>query len=118
MAMPESTFLCWVNVSRLGTADEVNAYIIKEANVVVNAGHPVRRTKGRTPADCIRSLPGGRADGDGAGACQSRTHEAGKGEGGFLSNGREKEISGWRFRGGQVVVRLYPCLFSWYSCVV
>ena len=23
--MPESTFLCWVNVSRLGTADEVNA---------------------------------------------------------------------------------------------
>ena len=40
MAMPESTFLCWVNVSRLGTADEVNAYIIKEANVVVNAGTP------------------------------------------------------------------------------
>lgn len=40
MAMLESTFLCWVNVSRLGTADEVNAYIIKEANVVVNAGTP------------------------------------------------------------------------------
>jgi len=40
MAMPESTFLCWVNVSRLGTADEVNAYFIKEANVVVNAGTP------------------------------------------------------------------------------
>lgn len=40
MAMPESTFLCWVNVSKLGTADEVNAYIIKEANVVVNSGAP------------------------------------------------------------------------------
>ena len=40
MAMPESTFLCWVNVSKLGTADEVNAYIIKEANVVVNSGVP------------------------------------------------------------------------------
>ena len=40
MAMPESTFLCWLHVSRLGTADEVNAYIIKEANVVVNAGTP------------------------------------------------------------------------------
>lgn len=38
MAMPESTFLCWVNVSKLGTADEVKAYIIQEANVVVNAG--------------------------------------------------------------------------------
>ena len=83
---------CWVNVSRLGTADEVNAHIIKEANVVVNAGTPARRTKGggRTPADCIRSLPGGRADGGGTGACQSRTHEAGKGRRGFLSNGRER----------------------------
>ena len=40
MAMPESTFLCWVNVSRLGTADEVNAYIIKEAkDVYKRQGH-------------------------------------------------------------------------------
>lgn len=40
MEMPESTFLCWPNISKLGTAAEVNAYIIKEANVVVNEGTP------------------------------------------------------------------------------
>lgn len=40
MDMPESSFLSWVNVSKLGTSAEVNAYIIKEANVVVNEGTP------------------------------------------------------------------------------
>lgn len=94
MAMPESTFLCWVNVSRLGHRRRGQRLHHQGGQRGGERRHPVRRTRGGTPADCIRSLPGGRADGDGAGACQSRTHEAGKGEGGFLSNGREKEISG------------------------
>lgn len=40
MDMPESSFLSWVNISRLGTSAEINAYIIKEANVVFNEGTP------------------------------------------------------------------------------
>lgn len=40
MSMPESSFLTWINVSRLGTAAEVNAFIIQEANVVCNEGTP------------------------------------------------------------------------------
>ena len=92
MAMPESTFLCWVNVARHRRRGQRLHH--QGGQRGGERRHPVRRTRGGTPADCIRSLPGGRADGDGAGACQSRTHEAGKGEGGFLSNGREKEISG------------------------
>lgn len=40
MNMPESSFMSWVNISRLGTSADVNAYIIKEANVVFNEGTP------------------------------------------------------------------------------
>lgn len=34
----ESGFLSWVNVSALGTSNEIVAYLIKEANLVVNGG--------------------------------------------------------------------------------
>lgn len=36
MDMPESSFLAWINVSKLGTAAEVSRYIAENANVVVN----------------------------------------------------------------------------------
>lgn len=38
MQMPESGFLCWVNVSKLGNADEIVDYLVKEAKVSVNSG--------------------------------------------------------------------------------
>ena len=40
MAMPESSFMSWVNISKLGTSSEVYQYLIKEANVIVNEGTP------------------------------------------------------------------------------
>jgi len=36
--LPESGFLCWVDVSALGSAGEVAAWLLKEAQVSVNAG--------------------------------------------------------------------------------
>ena len=36
--LPESGFLCWVDVSALGSAGEVAAWLLKEARVSVNAG--------------------------------------------------------------------------------
>lgn len=38
MQMPESGFLSWLNVSRLGTDADVADYLVKEAKVVVNEG--------------------------------------------------------------------------------
>jgi aspartate/methionine/tyrosine aminotransferase len=38
MKMPESSFLSWVNVSKLGSGNEICEYIAKEANVIVNDG--------------------------------------------------------------------------------
>ena len=38
MAMPESSFMSWVNISKLGSSAEVNQYLIENANVVVNEG--------------------------------------------------------------------------------
>ncbi len=38
--LPESGFLSWLNVSRLGTSAEVVAYLVREAKVVVNEGTP------------------------------------------------------------------------------
>jgi aspartate/methionine/tyrosine aminotransferase len=38
--MPESGFLSWLNISRLGTSAEVAAYILQEAKVSVNEGTP------------------------------------------------------------------------------
>ena len=40
MAMPESSFMSWVNISKLGSSAEVNQYLIENANVVVNEGTP------------------------------------------------------------------------------
>lgn len=40
MEMPESSFMSWVNISKLGTSSEIYQYIIKEANVIVNEGTP------------------------------------------------------------------------------
>ena len=40
MALPESSYLSWVNVSRLGSSAEVSQYILKNANVFVNEGTP------------------------------------------------------------------------------
>lgn len=39
-ALPESGFLSWLNISRLGTSAEVVAYILNHAKVVVNEGTP------------------------------------------------------------------------------
>jgi len=38
MLLPESGFLCWVNVSKLGTSADIVNYLIKEAKVSVNDG--------------------------------------------------------------------------------
>lgn len=37
-AVPESGFLCWVNVSELGNSGEIVSYLIREAKVSVNDG--------------------------------------------------------------------------------
>ena len=38
MQMPEAGFLCWVDVSRLGSSAEIVEYLLKEARVSVNDG--------------------------------------------------------------------------------
>ncbi|QVK19820.1 pyridoxal phosphate-dependent aminotransferase [Mycoplasmatota bacterium] len=38
MKMSESGFLTWLDISKLGTSDEITAYLLKEANVLVNSG--------------------------------------------------------------------------------
>lgn len=38
MLMPESGFLCWVDVSRLGSSSEIVSHLVKEAKVSVNDG--------------------------------------------------------------------------------
>ncbi len=38
MQMPESGFLCWVNVSKLGNSSDIVQYLVKEAKVSVNDG--------------------------------------------------------------------------------
>ena len=40
MAMAESGILSWINISKLGKSQEVADYILKEADVLVNAGNP------------------------------------------------------------------------------
>lgn len=35
---PESGYMLWVNISRLGTSDEIVKYLIEDANVIVNPG--------------------------------------------------------------------------------
>lgn len=43
MRMPESAFLCWINVSRLGGSAEVCAYLLEHARVSVNDGNAYGR---------------------------------------------------------------------------
>ena len=38
MKLPESGFLCWVNVSKLGKSSDIVKYLLKEAKVSVNDG--------------------------------------------------------------------------------
>ncbi|MEG0265599.1 MAG: pyridoxal phosphate-dependent aminotransferase [Erysipelotrichaceae bacterium] len=38
MLMPESGFLCWINVSKLGTGQEIYHYLLKHAKVAINDG--------------------------------------------------------------------------------
>jgi len=40
MKVPESGILSWLNISQLGTSEEVAAYILKEAKILVNEGTP------------------------------------------------------------------------------
>lgn len=40
MSKPESGILSWVNISKLGTAEEVAAYILANAKILVNEGVP------------------------------------------------------------------------------
>ncbi len=37
-ALPESGFMCWVNVSKLGDSSDIVSYLVKEAKVSVNDG--------------------------------------------------------------------------------
>lgn len=39
MQMPQSAFLSWVDVSQLGTSDEIVDYLVREAKVFVNSGN-------------------------------------------------------------------------------
>jgi len=43
MTPSESGILTWLNIQKLGTSDEVVAYLMKEANVLVNSGVPYGR---------------------------------------------------------------------------
>ena len=36
--LPQSGFLCWVDVSQLGNSSDICAYLIKEAKVALNDG--------------------------------------------------------------------------------
>jgi aspartate/methionine/tyrosine aminotransferase len=38
MALPESGFLCWINVSKLGNSSDIVSYLVKEAKVSINDG--------------------------------------------------------------------------------
>ena len=38
MQMPESGFLGWINVSKLGTSSEIQKYLVDEAKVCINDG--------------------------------------------------------------------------------
>lgn len=38
MQMPESGFLCWIDVSAPGSSTELVSYLVKEAKVSVNDG--------------------------------------------------------------------------------
>lgn len=40
MNMPESGILSWVNISELGTSEEVSTYILKNAKILINEGTP------------------------------------------------------------------------------
>ncbi|MDL2228804.1 pyridoxal phosphate-dependent aminotransferase [Treponema sp. OttesenSCG-928-L16] len=40
MELPQSTFLCWLDVSKLGDSTDIMAYLIKEAKVSLNDGKP------------------------------------------------------------------------------
>ncbi|PKL01571.1 MAG: pyridoxal phosphate-dependent aminotransferase [Tenericutes bacterium HGW-Tenericutes-1] len=40
LSMPESGILCWLNVSKLGTAKEASAQILEDAHILVNEGTP------------------------------------------------------------------------------
>ena len=44
--LPESGFLSWVNVGKLGTGAEISEYLIKEAKVLVNDGKAYGPTTG------------------------------------------------------------------------
>jgi bifunctional pyridoxal-dependent enzyme with beta-cystathionase and maltose regulon repressor activities len=39
MVTPESSFLAWINVGKLGKSSEIVDYLVKEAKVAVNDGH-------------------------------------------------------------------------------
>lgn len=39
MQLPQSSFLSWINVSQIGTSQEIVDYLVKEAKVFVNAGY-------------------------------------------------------------------------------
>lgn len=38
MLLPESGFLCWINISKLGSSSDIISYLIKEAKVCANDG--------------------------------------------------------------------------------
>jgi aspartate/methionine/tyrosine aminotransferase len=80
--MPQSAFLTWLDVSALGSAEEVAAYLMKEARVCVNAG----TAYGKQGAGHLRIVHGCFADSNRIYAAMERVRAA------LLKLGREKDV--------------------------
>ena len=80
--MPQSGFLIWADVSHLGSAEEVAAYLIEEAKVCINAG----TAYGKQGAGHLRIVYGCFADSGRIYAAMERVREA------LLKLGREKNV--------------------------
>jgi aspartate/methionine/tyrosine aminotransferase len=60
MAMPESGFYSWINVSALGNSTDISNYLIEKASVAVNDG----KTYGYQGDGYIRVIHGSYKDDD------------------------------------------------------
>ncbi|MGI5883492.1 MAG: pyridoxal phosphate-dependent aminotransferase [Candidatus Spyradocola sp.] len=81
--LPQSAFLTWVDVSDLGTAEEVSSYLMREAKVCVNAG----TAYGKQGAGHIRIVHGCFQDSQRIYRAVGRVREA------LLKLGREKGLA-------------------------
>ena len=56
MQIPQSAFLSWIDVSKLGSSDEIVNYLIEEAKVFVNSGNCYGGMGRRIYPACTRML--------------------------------------------------------------